>query len=83
MAKSIDILLGADVFANLLLGSSISGQSAEPIAVPTKLGYILSGPVPYSAKLATTTVCHSVDVMEFFNLESVPHAKKFIKSDAG
>jgi len=41
----IDILVGADYLWEFQTGSIIRGELAEPVAVETKLGYVLSGPL--------------------------------------
>ena len=41
----IDILVGADYLWEFQTGSIIRGELAEPLAVETKLGYVLSGPL--------------------------------------
>ncbi|GFV16946.1 DUF1758 domain-containing protein [Trichonephila clavipes] len=41
--KPIDVLLGAEIYADLLEGMPIFGPAGTPTAIPTKLGYILSG----------------------------------------
>ncbi|GFR12556.1 hypothetical protein TNCT_263961 [Trichonephila clavata] len=42
ISKPIDVLLGAEIYANLLEGLPILGPAGTPAAIPTKLGYILS-----------------------------------------
>jgi len=39
----VDILVGVDYFATLLGGESITGQPGEPVALATKLGFVLAG----------------------------------------
>lgn len=42
-ATEIDILIGTTEYNNLVTGTPIRGQPHEPAALPTKLGYVLSG----------------------------------------
>lgn len=42
---SIDLILGADVYADLKLPGLITGPPVTPIAQSTIFGWILSGPI--------------------------------------
>lgn len=42
---SIDLILGADVYADLILPGLITGPPVTPIAQSTIFGWILSGPI--------------------------------------
>ena len=42
---AIDFLIGADYLWYFQGGDIIKGQSGEPVAIQTALGYVLSGPV--------------------------------------
>ena len=46
-SKHIDILIGADHYYNIVIGEVIRG-SARPVAISSKLGWLLSGPVSFS-----------------------------------
>lgn len=39
----VDILIGVDHYDNLLCGGVIRGRPEDPVAIQTKLGYVLSG----------------------------------------
>ena len=41
--KNIDILIGADLFMQLVNGEVVRGRPGSPSAISTKLGYLLSG----------------------------------------
>lgn len=42
---NIDILIGADFYWHFVSGAIVRGPGSAPIALSTKLGYVLSGPV--------------------------------------
>ena len=42
-AKEVDILIGVEHYTNLLSGEIIRGNPQEPMAIATKLGFVLSG----------------------------------------
>lgn len=44
-SRSIDILLGSDVYAQVIYGEVIKGKVDEPIAQKTKFGWTVSGSV--------------------------------------
>ena len=44
----IDILLGASVYAQIIENQSVKGQSLQPIALSSKLGWLLTGNLPSS-----------------------------------
>ena len=46
-SKRIDILIGADHYYDIVIGEVIRG-SAGPVAISSKLGWLLSGPVSFS-----------------------------------
>ena len=41
--RQVDILVGVQYYTGLLKGEIIRGRPDEPMAIATKLGYILSG----------------------------------------
>ncbi len=79
-SMNIQILVGADYYWSLVEGAVVRGGPHEPIALATKLGYVLSGPVvmdsqndradQYSVNLTTTHV---------LKVESVPIADPLIE----
>jgi hypothetical protein len=42
-SSKIDILIGIQEYHNLVTGLPIKGKPNEPVALPTRLGYVLSG----------------------------------------
>ena len=43
-----DILIGSDYYWSIVTGEIVRGGDREPVAVRTKLGWILSGPVSFN-----------------------------------
>lgn len=41
---AVNVLIGADFYWSLVEGTVIRGAPWEPVALATKLGYVLSGP---------------------------------------
>lgn len=83
--KEIDILLGADIFALLIEGAPIVGLPGTPVALPTKLGWVLSGPINYAAQEQSVVSCVSTvnindTLKKFFELESVTESE-ILKSE--
>ncbi|XP_011700180.1 PREDICTED: uncharacterized protein LOC105457284 [Wasmannia auropunctata] len=80
-ADSIDILLGADVYASILQAGLRKGGPYEPVAQKTKLGWILSGVVGRTADVrrAQTLQCRAEEnlpalVQKFWLQEEAPAA---------
>ncbi|XP_043064077.1 uncharacterized protein LOC122320066 [Drosophila ficusphila] len=76
-AKRIDLILGVDLIAQIMLPGTRIGSPTEPIAQQTQLGWILSGQAA-GATSSTQIRCHHV-VSEaesllkgFFEVETVP-----------
>ncbi|GFW00972.1 uncharacterized protein TNCV_1762101 [Trichonephila clavipes] len=60
ISKPIDVLLDAEIYADLLEGLPIFGPAGTPTAIPTKLGYILSGKI-YAPPLNESIVNSSLN----------------------
>ncbi|GFS93915.1 DUF1758 domain-containing protein [Trichonephila clavipes] len=73
ISKPIDVLLGAEIYADLLEGMPIFGPAGTPTAIPTKLGYILSGKI-YAPPLKESIVNSSLNdqLSELWKHEEVP-----------
>uniref|UniRef100_A0A6P7GNJ2 Uncharacterized protein LOC114344569 n=1 Tax=Diabrotica virgifera virgifera TaxID=50390 RepID=A0A6P7GNJ2_DIAVI len=54
--SEVHILIGAGLFFNILSSGQIRGNKNQPILQQTKLGWIVSGPVPPSACSLNTTI---------------------------
>ena len=48
---NIDLLVGADYNWQFMNGRVIRGGASDPVAVSTKLGFVLSGPVGKGGRL--------------------------------
>ncbi|GFW97603.1 uncharacterized protein TNCV_684731 [Trichonephila clavipes] len=59
--NEIDILLGADVFMTLISGTPIMGPKGTPSALPTKLGYLLSGTINTQYNQNSSLICLSLN----------------------
>ena len=59
-SRRIDILIGADHYYDIIIGEVIRG-SAGPVAISSKLGWLLSGPVSFSN--SNECVCHGNNVI--------------------
>ncbi|XP_044748782.1 uncharacterized protein LOC123309642 [Coccinella septempunctata] len=76
----VDILLGCDVFANLLLNETISGINGGPNALRTIFGYVLLGRIehePIALQVNSFLNTISEDFLDnlmkqFFEIETVP-----------
>ncbi|GFR22930.1 hypothetical protein TNCT_410921 [Trichonephila clavata] len=73
ISKPIGVLLGAEIYANLLEGLPILGPAGTPAAIPTKLGYILSRKI-YAPPLQESIVNSTLNdqLSELWKLEEVP-----------
>ena len=64
---SIDLLIGADFYWQFVTGITVRGQEPGPVALSTRLGYVLSGPVgisPLSAEnsMVNFTEAHVLEI---------------------
>ncbi|XP_074031549.1 uncharacterized protein [Leptinotarsa decemlineata] len=86
---NIDILLGADVFSQIILNGKISGKCDEPYALNTVLGYILIGktnnhpPAITSSFFCEAYAPNNVEkiLKSFWEVESVPDTPHNISDD--
>ncbi|KAG5876297.1 hypothetical protein JTB14_028938 [Gonioctena quinquepunctata] len=77
---NIDVLLGADIFAKILLNDSITGLTNTPIAISTVLGFILMGKIEAPAyTYVLSLVCTQSEesslegaIKQFWEVESIP-----------
>ena len=50
-SAEVDVMIGLPYYTMLLTGSPITGKPKEPVALPTKLGYVLTGSYQTSQKI--------------------------------
>ncbi|XP_073956541.1 uncharacterized protein [Choristoneura fumiferana] len=62
--NKIDMLLGADVYGQILMDGMIKGLSGTPTAQKTTLGWILSGPINMNGSLSQNVSVNHVHVNE-------------------
>ena len=58
----IEVLIGADYLWCFQEGNVVRGKADEPVAVQTRLGWVLSGPMKVSGSGNETNSMHAVDV---------------------
>ena len=70
---SIDILIGSDFYWSIVENETIRGPPGSPVAVESKVGYILSGPtsVPNLSKPTTTLISHVLKCESEFVVENI------------
>ncbi|XP_045456869.1 uncharacterized protein LOC123666892 [Melitaea cinxia] len=70
MRRPVDLLLGVDVFSNLLLDGIYKAGPTLPMAQKTRLGWILSGCVKKSFKC--NIIVHNIDdICQFWQSENI------------
>jgi hypothetical protein len=74
-AMEVDLLIGSDYYWKLTTGRVSRGEDG-PIAVETKLGWVLSGPVPIAEQSVSLVTTHTlrVDAHEESNLDDTLRA---------
>lgn len=80
VSRRIDLLLGADIFATILLSGRLAGKTGEPSAIETVFGWVLTGPVRTSGGAASSSLSfHATEtkldaaLRRFWEIEDVPH----------
>ncbi|XP_036319091.1 uncharacterized protein LOC118733684 [Rhagoletis pomonella] len=77
-SRRIDLLLGADMMARIMLPETRIGRFDEPIVQRTQLGWILTGNVTPVSKRSTSIRCHHSTlqleslVQRFYEHEQIP-----------
>ncbi|XP_008183743.1 uncharacterized protein LOC103309618 [Acyrthosiphon pisum] len=82
----VDILLGADVFPQLILGDKRVGNTGQPIALSTVFGWVLMGRTSCATKKKIVTMCSTLEsvnqtLKRFFEVEEVPNVEKGCPAD--
>jgi hypothetical protein len=80
-SRPIDLLIGADLFIEIISGEKILGPKGTPCAINSKFGWLLSGPIYSKEEESGVVNCHAVVDQElslilqkFWQVESVPEA---------
>lgn len=82
--QSIDMILGADIISDIMLGDIVSGPPGTPIAMNSIFGYLLSGKVNLNFPILTPLVacfgssCGDIDFQEFQEPLPTPTQPPFI-----
>ncbi|UYV79133.1 hypothetical protein LAZ67_17001207, partial [Cordylochernes scorpioides] len=79
VTKPIDLILGADTFVEIILGHK-TDLKHHPIALNTKLGWLVSGRIHSTIKSNTSVINHCTteldsSIRKFWELEDVPISK--------
>ncbi|UYV73846.1 hypothetical protein LAZ67_11001122 [Cordylochernes scorpioides] len=79
VTKPIDLILGADTFVEIILGHK-TDLKHHPIALNTKLGWLVSGRIHSNIKSNTSVINHCTteldsNIRKFWELEDVPISK--------
>ncbi|GFT58099.1 DUF1758 domain-containing protein [Trichonephila clavipes] len=90
ISRPVDMILGADVFFDLILYGKISGTKNQPSALNSKLGWLLSGKVSTACqsekKVMSLINCHALldlqnQIAKFWEVESIPDASNLSEED--
>ncbi|GFQ72984.1 retrovirus-related Pol polyprotein from transposon 17.6 [Trichonephila clavata] len=86
-SANIDILLGVNVFLNLINGEIIKRAPNLPFAMSTKLGWIISGTTNLESPNSNPVVVNHVSVntdnlvKSFWELESIPNSSPLTREE--
>ncbi|GFY36055.1 DUF1758 domain-containing protein [Trichonephila clavipes] len=90
ISRPVDMILGADIFFDLMLYGKISGTKNQPSALNSKLGWLLSGKVSTACqsekKVMSLINCHALldlqnQIAKFWEVESIPDASNLSEED--
>lgn len=79
ISRPVDILLGADVFAEIILGGVIREDNILPIAQQTRLGWILSGNV--KSFQCNVIINNTDDMQRFWHMEDISEDSEISEED--
>lgn len=87
-AGKIDLLLGADVYAQIILCGVKKGEIGSPVAQNTELGWILSGPCSASLQPSSigvnnfnVQICIDEQLKRFWEIEEVERKRLLTKEE--
>uniref|UniRef100_A0A2H1WZP8 SFRICE_032395 n=1 Tax=Spodoptera frugiperda TaxID=7108 RepID=A0A2H1WZP8_SPOFR len=75
----IDLLLGADIYSDVILDGVLKHNSDSPVAQQTKLGWILCGATKHFNCLVTLTELENIT--KFWEMEEIPAEPKSTTKD--
>ncbi|GFY18128.1 DUF1758 domain-containing protein [Trichonephila clavipes] len=90
ISRPVDMILGADIFFDLIPYGKISGTKNQPSALNSKLGWLLSGKVftacQSEKKVMSSINCHALldlqnQIAKFWEVESIPDASNLSEED--
>ncbi|GFX95741.1 DUF1758 domain-containing protein [Trichonephila clavipes] len=90
ISRPVDMIMGADIFFDLILYGKISGTKNQPSALNSKLGWLLSGKVSTACqsekKVMSLINCHALldlqnQIAKFWEVESIPDASNLSEED--
>lgn len=84
--SDIDMLLGADIFYDILLTGKFRLGPNMPVLQSTKLGWIVAGPLGIVDKVPTNVHCNFTreihdNLTKFWNLEEIPSTKLLMSAE--
>ncbi|XP_059045532.1 uncharacterized protein LOC131841265 [Achroia grisella] len=71
ISKPVDLLLGADVYSNIIMDGLCRSESTLPVAQQTQLGWILSGHTTTYHKQCNVILHNSEDISRFWEIEDI------------
>ncbi|XP_011690496.1 PREDICTED: uncharacterized protein LOC105451622 [Wasmannia auropunctata] len=75
-SEPIDLIIGADLYSNLILDGIRKGSPGQPIAQNSCFGWILSGPITlqntYTRHIATHHCSLEQSLRQFWEIEEIP-----------
>lgn len=82
----IDLLLGADAYAVIILPGLKKGPTGSPVAQNSELGWIISGNVAHSNKNKTIQTHHHLinldaQIRKFWEIEEINEKRKFTEEE--
>ncbi|GFX97591.1 DUF1758 domain-containing protein [Trichonephila clavipes] len=90
ISRPVDMIMGADIFFDLILYGKISGTKRQPSALNSKLGWLLSGKLSTACqsekKVMSLINCHALldlqnQIAKFWEVESIPDASNLSEED--
>lgn len=80
ISRPIDILFGADVYSNIILGGIIKGDDTQPMAQQSQLGWILCGNI--KSFQCNVVLNNLEDIRRFWEIEDIAECSQMSSEDA-